>query len=227
MWLDVEYIPTSLFSFKDINATNTAATSLLFPTPFAVKMALVSEAIQKDNLEKGKEIFNLLKEKAISFKLPEVAVVNKTFGRINDLRNKRGRSKPAYREYVHFDGNLNIALNTDDIDEKTIKYLKKLFVSINYFGKKASFMQFKSFKLLEKLNDDYLQLIDQNNISFENQSIIQQTEDIPENASFEAVNIYDSSESLKRKDNKLRYVVNIERTLSGDGYQYFKLINEG
>ena len=222
MWLEVEYIPTSLFSFKDINATNTAATSLLLPTPFAVKIALISEAIQRENLDKGKEIFNLLKEKEINFKLPEVAVVNKTFGRINDLRNKRGRSKPAYREYVHFDGNLKIALDIKDLDENTIRYLKKLFVSINYFGKKASFMQFKSFETIDDLSDDYLNLINENSINFENESIIQQTEDIPKDASFEAINIYDSSESLRRKDNKLRFVVNIERTLSGDGYQYFK-----
>ena len=51
-------------------------------------MALVSEAIQKDNITKGKEIFDLVKEKEIKFKLPEIAVVNKTFGRINDLRNE-------------------------------------------------------------------------------------------------------------------------------------------
>jgi len=227
MWLEVEYIPTSLFSFKDINATNTAATSLLFPTPYAVKMALVSEAIQKDNITKGKEIFDLVKEKEIKFKLPEIAVVNKTFGSINDLRNERGRSKPAYREYVYFDGILKIALNIEDINEKIIKYLKKLFVSTNYFGKKGSFMQFRSFELAEKLSDDYLKLIQEKNINFENQSIIQQTEDVPKDASFEAVNIYDSTESLKRKDNKLRFVVNIERTLSGDGYQYFKIKNEG
>ena len=54
MWLEVEYIPTSLFSFKDINATNTAARSLLIPTPFAVKMALISVCIQRYNLEKAK-----------------------------------------------------------------------------------------------------------------------------------------------------------------------------
>lgn len=225
MWLEIEYVPTSLFSFKDIKATNTAATSLLFPTPFGVKMALISEAIKEFDLEKGKEIFELIKDKEIKYNLPEEAVVNKTFGRINDLRNRIGRSKPAYREYVYFNGSLKLAISTDEMSQKKIDLLKSLFVRINYFGKKGSFMQFKTLNLKDNLNDNYLKLMSDGEIDFEFKSIIQQTEDIPSNVSFEAINIYNEKESLSRDDNERLYVVNIEKTLSGDGYQYYKILN--
>jgi hypothetical protein len=225
MWLEIEYVPTSLFSFKDIKATNTAATSLLFPTPFGVKMALISEAIKKFDLEKGRNIFKLIKEREIKYNLPEEAVVNKTFGRINDLRNKIGRSKPAYREYVYFNGSLKLAINTDDLSQEEIDLLKLLFVRINYFGKKGSFMQFKKSKITEDLNDNYLKLMIEGEIDFNFKSIIQQTEDIPSDASFEAINIYNENESLSRDNNERLYVVNIEKTLSGDGYQYYKILN--
>lgn len=225
MWLEIEYVPTSLFSFKDIKATNTAATSLLFPTPFGVKMALISEAIKKFDLEKGKYVFKLVKEKEIKYNLPEEAVVNKTFGRINDLRNKIGRSKPAYREYVYFNGSLRLAINTDDLSQEAINLLKLLFVRINYFGKKGSFMQFKKSKITEDLNDNYLKLMNEGKIDFKFKSIIQQTEDIPSDASFEAINIYNENENLSRDNNERLYVVNIEKTLSGDGYQYYKILN--
>jgi len=225
MWLEIEYVPTSLFSFKDIKATNTAATSLLFPTPFGVKMALISEAIKKFDLEKGRNVFKLIKEREIKYNLPEEAVVNKTFGRINDLRNKIGRSKPAYREYVYFNGSLKLAINTDDLSQEEIDLLKLLFVRINYFGKKGSFMQFKKSKITEDLNDNYLKLMIEGEIDFKFKSIIQQTEDIPSDASFEAINIYNENESLSRDNNERLYVVNIEKTLSGDGYQYYKILN--
>ncbi len=225
MWLEIEYVPTSLFSFKDIKATNTAATSLLFPTPFGVKMALISEAIKKFDLEKGKYVFKLVKEKEIKYNLPEEAVVNKTFGRINDLRNKIGRSKPAYREYVYFNGSLRLAINTDDLSQEAINLLKLLFVRINYFGKKGSFMQFKKSKITEDLNDNYLKLMNEGKIDFKFKSIVQQTEDIPSDASFEAINIYNENENLSRDNNERLYVVNIEKTLSGDGYQYYKILN--
>jgi hypothetical protein len=225
MWLEVEYIPTSLFSFKDIKATNTAATSLLFPTPFAVKIALISEAIKEFNLEKGREVFELIKEKEIKYNLSEEAVVNKTFGRINDLRNKIGRSKPAYREYVYFNGSLKLAINIDDMNQKKVELLKSLFLRINYFGKKGSFMQFKEAKITDNLNDSHLKLMSDGEIDFKFKSIIQQTEDIPPDASFEAINIYNEKESLSRDNNERLYVVNIEKTLSGDGYQYYKILN--
>ncbi|MBM7556092.1 hypothetical protein [Halanaerobacter jeridensis] len=223
MWLEIEYKPTALFSFKDINATNTAATSLLFPTPYGVKMGLIAEAINEYNLNKGKEVFELIKDKKVKFNLPSEAVVNKTFGRITDLRNREGRSKPAYREYVFFDGTLKIALEIVDFSKEQIQLLKKLAIRINYFGKRGSFMQFKSFNQIEELTNEYLNLMGENSLNSSNKSIIQFTEDIPPEATFEAVNIYNSEEKLKRKNNKRIFTVDLEKTLSGEGYQYYKI----
>jgi|LSQX01.1.fsa_nt_gb pentatricopeptide repeat protein len=222
MWLEVEYIPTSLFSFKDINATNTAARSLLIPTPFAVKMALISVCIQRYNLEKAKELFELLKERDISFKLPRDIVVNKTFGRINDLREQVGRSKPGFREYVFYKGSLKVACDISNLKEEELSLLKSLFKSINYFGKKGSFMQFKGFQILQHLNENYLKLMGKDYYQA-GKSIIQFTEDIPSGATFEDINIYDSNHRLKRDDNKRMYVVNLEEVLSGANYQYYKI----
>ncbi|SJZ91021.1 hypothetical protein [Selenihalanaerobacter shriftii] len=226
MWLEVEYLPTSLFSFKNINATNTAATSLLFPTPFGVKMGLVSQTIQNYNLDKGKEVFEMVKNREIRFSLSEEAVVNKTFGRITDLRNRVGRSKPAYREYVFLKGSLKVAIEISNLEDDEMKLLKRLFIRINYFGKKGSFMQFKSFNQLEELDEDYLNQMGEENLKLANKSIIQFTEDIPPKANFEAINIYNSDEKLDRKNNERIFVVNIEQTLSGEGYQYYKLCND-
>ncbi|AGB40921.1 hypothetical protein Halha_0960 [Halobacteroides halobius DSM 5150] len=225
MWLEIEYSPTSLFSFKDINATNTAATSLLFPTPFGVKMAIISEAIQKYDLAKGEEVFKLIKDKKIRFNIPKEAVVNKTFGRITDLRNKVGRSKPAYREYVFFNGELKIAIDAEELSKEEINLLKRLFVRVNYFGKRASFMQFKSFNETKELGNGYLQLMGEEDVQLANKSIIQLTEDIPPEATFAEINIYNSEEKLKRKNNKRIFTVNLEETLSGEGYQYYKIAN--
>ena len=226
MWLEIKYKPTALFSFKDINATNTAATSLLFPTPFGVKMAFIAEAIKNYDLDKVQEVFEFIKDKEIRFNLPEEAVVNKTFGRITDLRNKVGRSKPAYREYVFLKGNLKIAFDCKNLTEEEIELLKRLAVRVNYFGKKGSFMQFKSFNKLEKLSSGYLQLMGEKNIQLGKKSIIQFTEDIPPEATFAEINIYNSDESLTRENNKKVFTVNLEKTLSGEGYQYYEIANE-
>jgi len=85
-------------------------------------------------------------------------------------------------------------------------------------------MQFKSFASKEKLGDKYLDLLEGDyRLNSLSESIIQQTEDIPPEATFEEINIYNNDESLKRKDNERIFVVNIEQTLSGEGYQYYKI----
>lgn len=222
MWLEVEFIPTSLFSFKDINATNTAATSLLIPTPFAVKMALISNCIQKYDIDKARDFYSIIKDRIIKYQLPEEIVVNKTFGRINDLREKRGRSKPGYREYVYAKGVLKIAVEISGMDESQQNNLKTLFMRVNYFGKKGSFVQFKSYKIIDELDDAYINIMGRDNF-IAGQSIIQFAEDVPKDSTFDQINIYDSDNNLKRENNKIMYMVNIDRALSGDGYQYYHI----
>lgn len=45
MKFSVKYIPTSLFSLKDSNSTNSGAKSLFLPSPYTVKMAILNQAI--------------------------------------------------------------------------------------------------------------------------------------------------------------------------------------
>ena len=44
MWLVARYAPTALFSLKPSLATSSGATTLLAPTPYALKMALLDVA---------------------------------------------------------------------------------------------------------------------------------------------------------------------------------------
>ena len=44
MWLIAEYQPVSLFSLKNSLATSSGGKSLLVPTPYAFKMALLDAA---------------------------------------------------------------------------------------------------------------------------------------------------------------------------------------
>lgn len=230
MWLEVEYEPTSLFSFKNINATNTAATSLLFPTPYAVKMALIGNAIRLYDIEKGKEMFDLVKKREIKYSLPQYAVVNKTFGRIiafgknkDIFGNNEKYSKPAYREYVFFQGTLKIAINVTGLSKNQVNFLITLLTTVNYFGKKGSFMQFINCNYpIEQLDNTYVTKIDEKLINGKS-NVLQLSEDIPENATFDDINIYNSETKLSRDNNKIMYSVSVEQKLSGQGYQYYKL----
>jgi len=76
MWLEIKYKPTALFSLKMSSATSSAGKSLISPSPYAVKMALLNAIITYDSLEKAKEKFELIRDLEMHFALPNRIVVN-------------------------------------------------------------------------------------------------------------------------------------------------------
>ena len=54
MWWITTYEPVSMFSLKAASATSTGGKSLLLPTPFAFKMAILNVVIQIEGIAEGK-----------------------------------------------------------------------------------------------------------------------------------------------------------------------------
>ncbi len=174
MWLQVIYLPTTLFSLKSSSATNSAGKSLISPSPYSVKMALLNAIITFGSLElitdSKEEKFQLIRDLEIRFGLPERIIVNNCFVKIqkairSDSQNKKDnpnlqfQSTVAFREYVYFDGELKIAINIKDMNAQDLEFLKKWLIRINYFGKKGCFFQFLGFNELENLSNEYSTLL--------------------------------------------------------------------
>lgn len=246
MWLKIDYKPASLFSFRNIKATGSGATSLLCPTPFAVKMALVDTAIKSKGVEYGKQVYEKIKTATIKFKLPQHCVVNKTIIRIFNLdnrylkvKNDAGKNvratdengnyitgnpvKPAFREFVYFNGNLSIAMDISDLDDDFISELTSLFTGINYFGKKGSFMQFVGSETMDEIPSEFLQRMDSDEpITTGKRNFLLTVEDTNEDITFEQINVFDSSDKLKRHE-PYHLLVPAEEIISGKRYKYIRV----
>lgn len=241
MWLEAKYQPCSPFSFKEIGASNVAASSLLFPTPFGVKMALIANSISKYNREKGRDVFEIIKCKDITFNLPEYAIKNKTFNSyrtFSKTNNKFGdnvelvkkSTKPAFREYVVFYGKMSIAIDINDISEENVNLLKRIFRQIDYFGKRNSFMQFIESNRTKELDEGYLLLLDENDIDFSNDKMpqVQLTEDMHSDLTFEQIDAYSlgnkKENTIKGKRGiKKSYMVYVDSVFSNENYTYYKI----
>jgi hypothetical protein len=162
MWTVAHYQPTSMFSLRPALSTASGAQSLLVPTPFAVKMALVNAAFQLASLERVQAWWPTIRDLSVAYLLPDAVVVNKTFIKIQrrtDLSKQKGVDKDqyvndkindgrwpfqptiAYREFVLFDGMLGIAL--EHTDHSDIPF-DQLLSHIHYLGKRGSFMQLQA-----------------------------------------------------------------------------------
>lgn len=152
MWLIAEYRSAALFSLKPSLATSTGAKTLLVPTPFAVRTALLDAAIRCYGIAAGERAFGQLKALRIALRPPERVVVTNLFTKVQKPRREdKGESDDeedaspsamqktiAFREYAHLDGTLGLAFEGN---EGYLRELDNLLRQVNYFGKRGSFFQ--------------------------------------------------------------------------------------
>lgn len=170
-WLVLYYRPTTLFSLRMTHATSSGGKTLLVPTPYSFKMALVDAAIRAGNIDNGRQVFEWVKDKAILFCPPDRAVVTNTF--IKALRKREIKnmdkdpvvaeqqrrflaSNPfqstiVYREFCYYHGNLAVAIDVEVLKEEAVEKLITAGAHINYLGKRGSFFQFIKWEVKDSL----------------------------------------------------------------------------
>lgn len=216
--------PTTLFSLKDSNSTNSGAKSLFLPSPYAVRMAILNQAITLDGIDfdkngKQNKYFNMVRDVEINYFIKGNFCVNNCFVKIL----KPSRSRPgevqetvSFREYLHINTPLEIIFTVDNEEQKS--FLQTYIHKINYFGKRGCFFQFLQYKD---------QPSKPNVIAFNSKNllpgILQEYDDFNDKLTFEHVNNYGGKTSVKRKKQLL--VLPLFRKTSSKSFTHYKVEN--
>ena len=154
-WLVADFAPVSLFSLKTTYATNKGGKTLVVPTPYSVKMAMLDACFRRFGATEAeanaREMFDWIKWREIRLRPPAHCVVQQTFIKILD-HNRDGtlpfKNTIAYREFAFFEGNLRIAFAIGGtVGNETAA--AELIPYINYLGKRGGFWQFLGVELVE------------------------------------------------------------------------------
>jgi hypothetical protein len=215
MWLIAEYQPTALFSLKPAWATSSGGKSLLTPTPYAIKMALLDAAFRMVGAATAKEAWPWIRDLTVALRPPERVVVTNLFTRV--LKPRRTLAGPgtqhagplgktiAFREYVHFDGALGIAL---DMDASNRLCLEEWLLQVNYLGKRGGFVQIlRPPAPTEVLPSGFTVVDGDPNRPFLAEGIIQQLDDCDASLTFEKADIYSGKNVRLGKERVLRHIV--------------------
>jgi hypothetical protein len=225
MWIVAYYRPLTLFSLKSSLATGSGAKTLLVPTPFAIRTALLDSCIRTQGLAAGRQAFDWIKRLRLAVRPPEEAVVMHSFTKVlkptrkEDAENTFDRTI-AFREYVYQDGLLGLAFETDE--PAALSSLRVLVGQINYFGKRGSFVQWQPpLQEAAALPPSFLEI---NGPEFHASGIIQQVDDWGESLTFEKLNVFSEERIAKNKDRVLRPLVLPYRLVrSSKGFSYYSL----
>lgn len=219
MWLVAAYEPTSLFSLRYSNATTAGAKSLMVPSPYTVKMALLVAAIRTHDKEWARANFVWIRSLSpIRVRPSQFAVVNRCFLKFQSRRSEKsakpklesGEVDPNYvapigyaptvgfREYVHLQGPIEIAFPISELGNQQEMHLRQLSMQINTFGKRGSFFQFLGYDERTELSEEF----SSESFSLGGLSqgrILQPLDDMAPSLTFEKVDVTDPT-PIKKQD---------------------------
>jgi hypothetical protein len=244
MWTIARYLSVAPFSLKSAVATSSGGKTLLVPTPYAIKMALLDAAIRTLGIEEGERLFPLLRDLVIALALPNDLIVMKGFSKIQRLLKDRSNEQKAlkaqeekhwpmqptiaYREYVYYRDPFQLALAQPDGTELPDE-LKQLLLSINYVGKRGGFIQLMDLPhTVEQLSDETFHVITSNTgVPFYKDGTLQMLDDCGNLMTFAQASIYDQKRVTVGVERILRHVVLPYRlSRSSRSYSWYTSISD-
>ncbi|MBK8903491.1 MAG: hypothetical protein IPM53_20070 [Anaerolineaceae bacterium] len=215
MWIIASFEPTSLFSLRPANATTSGGKTLVTPTPYAIKMALLDAALRIYGQPVGSVWFPFIRDLQIAIALPNHLTVINTFVKI--LRPHKSGAKDtvgtglegpmgntiAYRELVYFAGLVRIAIQPNHKVKKLteIPPLLDLLAQIHYLGKRGGFMQFRQVEEAEELPERFTKLNRGSEEPFSIHGLMQLLDDCGPKMTFAHADVYDGKNISVGKPN--------------------------
>jgi len=236
MWLVADYQPVGFFSLKNSLATSSGAKSLLLPTPYALKMALLDAACRRWGVTQAEAFWPTLRDLPVAMRPPKRAVVTNLFAKI--LKPRRSKARPgssdagplgktiAFREYVWLGGNLGIALQ---LANNHWPQVIELLLQINYLGKRGSFVQLLAPpRQLTSMPGGFVHLNPPDTPStFSSQGLLQMLDDCGPQMTFDHANIYSQARIRLGKERVLHHVVLPYRLIrSSKGYTLYERLDD-
>lgn len=232
MWLIAEYRPTSLFSLKPAWATSSGGKSLLLPTPYAIKMALLDIVCRSEGVAKAKDAWPQIAALQLAIKGPERVVVSNTFTKI--LKPRRGSPTPGsadagplqksigFREYVYHDG--TIALGLEVAETADVDRMVGWLLQVNYLGKRGGLMQLLAPPgVMDELPEDFTVINLDQATEIPIGGVVQPMDDTGPKVSFAKVDIYSGENIRSGKDRILHHIVLPYRVVSSSrGYTLYQ-----
>ncbi len=245
MWLSAEYEASALFSLKPATATASGGKTLLVPTPFAIKMALLDVACRLEGQPAAARAWDdWLAGSTIALRPAREVVVNNTFMKVQKPWEFKGKKeeKPlaiekarqerkypfqpniSYTEYAQLAGRLGIAIELSD--DTQAGYLTRWLLNVNYLGKRGSFIQLQDVPQLHDELPEGFTVIGGTLAEIPIDALLTQLDDVGEGLTFTRANIYSGAGSAIRlgKHRILRHVaLPYELVSSSRGYSYYRL----
>lgn len=221
MWVVLDYEPVAIFGLRPSNTTSSGGKSLLVPTPYAIKMALIDRALRHLGQEQGRMLFPYIRDCRVFVQAPQAVAVTRSFQKVLRPNTKKGEvwtSTIAQREYVVYGGTMRLALNTDNREFADV--LIQVASMVNYFGRKGSFFQLIDARVEDMITDEYVDLGSAADLAgLRQMGLLQRMDDMRADATFDEISTL-SKKGNKDDGGRISYTVILPYQLMHNGHNY-------
>jgi hypothetical protein len=223
MWLYVDFEPLTAFGLRPSNTTANGGKTLLSPTPYAIKMAILDRLLRFGGEGYGRERFPAVRDLHLWIRVPLAVAVNRTFQKVQRAGTKKTDywiSTISQREYCFHGGVFTFAFSGD---ARLLEELPKVMSSINYFGRKGSFMQFigtAPHRPEPKIGDGFVDVCspaEPSQLSLH--GFLQRMDDMRPDATFEDVSVY-AAKSRSHDGGRIYHNVIFPYQIDHHGYNH-------
>jgi hypothetical protein len=164
-WLISEFAATAPFSLKISSATSSVGKTLVIPTPYSIKMALVDAGFRAGlSDDECARVLRALTSADVRVAVPAQAIVTHTFVKVRQESREADPLRPysstiAYREIAHVSSSSSWAFDLATVEDNLAEHFAELFAHISYVGKRGSFVRFVSLCRASTLGSEYTQPI--------------------------------------------------------------------
>jgi CRISPR-associated Cas5-like protein len=215
VWIKATYEFASLFSYRIPDFSSQYALSSILPGPSAIKLAIVSTAIETTGSTKyGEKIFELIKDADIRIRLPsKISSTNVLIKRLKQKKGGKGLETTfGIRGYVHYPEEFDIYIN---IPDDKVNDVKELLKKVRRFGTNDSLVWCKKIEI-ENPKEDAICAVE--NLPKEGRNVfLIPVKDINPEIKFEDVNIYGEKNRKRRRDpflKKFYLLYNVSKQIS-------------
>ncbi len=209
-WLVCRYAPTAPFALKMSQATSSVGKTLLMPTMYAIKMALVDASFRMGLTDQRcAGVLRWLVPVDVRVAPPARAVVTHTFVKIRQEPKKPDPLRPygpsiAYREIVHVAGEWLWAFDLATCDEGLTAMLPELLAHVCYIGQRGSFVQLLGMHRRGDLSVEFTQPHAEDGFVLPERWHVAMLDDFGPEASLQILSTYSTQQA--KRDRHRRYV---------------------
>ena len=220
MWIQAHFAPVAVFGLRPSNSTTSGGKSLLIPTPYAIKMALLDRMLRFGGEDYGVDRFPQVRDLFTSVRVPPTAAVTRSFQKVlrPGSKGEVWKTTIARREYVIHEGNLSLAFEGNDPDFLTDE-LPGILASVNYFGRRGSFFQLTGVDINLPPDASYTALSTQSGTETLGFGYLQRMDDMRSDATFEDISTF-SKKGSKDDGGRISYTVVLPYRVDHHGHNH-------